>query len=119
MVCKSIGITVGVPYVGAMLGAMRLVGLLAQNRIKAGWNTDKPQNGTITPGLFNYVPALLANGQFLVVPTTAGNHHAIILFGFQRSLAMFKTLQVILFGKKKLSAHFQGFAGWLTKNLRL
>ena len=51
---KTIGIYGWVPYVGAMLGAW-FGGLLAQNRIKAGWNVDKTRKTGNHPWMFDYV----------------------------------------------------------------
>jgi len=50
---KTIGIYGWVPYVGAMLGAW-FGGLLAQNRIKAGWDVNKTRNG-----LYDHVSIIL------------------------------------------------------------
>ena len=55
----EIGIYGWVPYVGAMLGAW-FGGLLAQNRISAGWSTDKTRKLVITLGCLIMLPALLA-----------------------------------------------------------
>jgi ACS family hexuronate transporter-like MFS transporter len=52
---KAIGIYGWVPYVGAMFGAW-FGGLLAQNRIKAGWNVDKTRKLTITLGCLIMLP---------------------------------------------------------------
>ena len=46
---KTIAIYGWVPYVGAMLGAW-FGGLLAQNRIKSGWNVNKTRKWVITLG---------------------------------------------------------------------
>ena len=56
---KAIGIYGWVPYVGAMLGAW-FGGLLAQNRIKAGWNVNRTRKMVITLGCVIILPALLA-----------------------------------------------------------
>ena len=56
---KSIGIYGWVPYVGAMVGAW-FGGLLAQNRLSAGWTVDKTRKLTITLGCAVMLPALLA-----------------------------------------------------------
>ncbi|NNK97828.1 MAG: MFS transporter, partial [Xanthomonadales bacterium] len=56
---KSIGLYGWVPYVGAMFGAW-FGGLLAQNRMKAGWNVNKTRKLTISLGCLIMLPALLA-----------------------------------------------------------
>ena len=56
---KSIGIYGWVPYVGAMIGAW-FGGLLAQNRMKAGWNVSKTRKFVIVLGCLIMLPALLA-----------------------------------------------------------
>ena len=56
---KAIGIYGWVPYVGAMLGAW-FGGLLAQNRLKSGWNINKTRKIVITLGCIIMLPALLA-----------------------------------------------------------
>ena len=49
----------GYLMLGAMLGAW-FGGLLAQNRIKAGWNVNKTRKMVITLGCLIMLPALLA-----------------------------------------------------------
>lgn len=56
---KSLAIYGWVPYVGAMFGAW-FGGLLAQNRLKAGWNVNKTRKLVITLGCLIMLPALLA-----------------------------------------------------------
>ena len=56
---KTIGLYGWVPYVGAMLGAW-FGGLLAQNRIKAGWTVDRTRKLIITLGCLIMLPSLLA-----------------------------------------------------------
>ena len=90
---KSIGIYGWVPYVGAMFGAW-FGGLLAQNRLKAGWNTDKMAN----PG----------------GPTTAVLIMAVILFGFQTAIGNVQTLPSDLLGKKAVGT-LSGFSGMAAK----
>jgi ACS family hexuronate transporter-like MFS transporter len=109
---QSIGIYGWVPYVGAMLGAW-FGGLLAQNRIKAGWNTDKTRKLTITLGCLIMLPALLAMAS-PGGPTTAVIIMAIILFGFQTVIGNVQTLPSDLFGKKAVGT-LSGFAGMAAK----
>ena len=112
---KSIGIYGWVPYVGAMFGAW-FGGLLAQNRIKAGWNTDKTRKLTITLGCLIMLPALLAMAN-PGGPTTAVLIMAVILFGFQTAIGNVQTLPSDLFGKKAVGT-LAGFRGW-QQNLAL
>jgi ACS family hexuronate transporter-like MFS transporter len=109
---QSIGIYGWVPYVGAMLGAW-FGGLLAQNRIKAGWNTDKTRKLIITLGCLIMLPALLAMAN-PGGPTTAVIIMAIILFGFQTVIGNVQTLPSDLFGKKAVGT-LSGFAGMAAK----
>ncbi|AZQ83539.1 MFS transporter [Colwellia sp. Arc7-635] len=109
---KSIGIYGWVPYVGAMFGAW-FGGLLAQNRIKAGWNIDKTRKLTITLGCLIMLPALLA----MANPggaTTAVLIMAVILFGFQTAIGNVQTLPSDLFGKKAVG-RLAGFSGMAAK----
>jgi ACS family hexuronate transporter-like MFS transporter len=109
---KAIGIYGWVPYVGAMFGAW-FGGLLAQNRIKAGWNTDKTRKLTITLGCLIMLPALLAMAN-PGGPTTAVLIMAVILFGFQTAIGNVQTLPSDLFGKKAVGT-LAGFSGMAAK----
>ena len=109
---KSIGIYGWVPYVGAMFGAW-FGGLLAQNRIKAGWNTDKTRKLTITLGCLIMLPALLAMAN-PGGPTIAVIIMAVILFGFQTAIGNVQTLPSDLYGKKAVGT-LSGFAGMAAK----
>ncbi len=109
---KSIGIYGWVPYVGAMFGAW-FGGLLAQNRIKAGWTTDKTRKLTITLGCLIMLPALLAMAN-PGGPTMAVIIMAVILFGFQTAIGNVQTLPSDLFGKKAVGT-LSGFAGMAAK----
>jgi ACS family hexuronate transporter-like MFS transporter len=109
---KSIGIYGWVPYVGAMFGAW-FGGLLAQNRLKAGWNTDKTRKLTITLGCLIMLPALLAMAN-PGGPTTAVIIMAVILFGFQTAIGNVQTLPSDLYGKKAVGT-LSGFAGMAAK----
>ena len=105
---KSIGLYGWVPYVGAMLGAW-FGGLLAQNRIKAGWNTDKTRKLVITLGCVIMLPSLLA----MANPgsaITAVLIMAVILFGFQTAIGNVQTLPSDLLGKKSVGT-LSGFSG--------
>ena len=109
---KSIGIYGWVPYVGAMFGAW-FGGLLAQNRLKAGWNTDKTRKLTITLGCLIMLPALIAMAS-PGGPTTAVIIMAVILFGFQTAIGNVQTLPSDLFGKKAVGT-LAGFSGMAAK----
>ncbi|MGY0391377.1 MFS transporter [Bizionia sp. KMM 8389] len=111
---KSIGLYGWVPYVGAMLGAW-FGGLLAQNRLKAGWNVNKTRKMVITLGCFIMLPALLAMAN-PGGPTTAVIIMAVILFGFQTAIGNVQTLPSDLFSGKTVGtlAGFSGMAAKLT-----
>jgi len=109
---KSIGIYGWVPYVGAMFGAW-FGGLLAQNRLKAGWNVDKTRKLTITLGCLIMLPALLVMAN-PGGPTTAVMIMAVILFGFQTAIGNVQTLPSDLYGKKAVGT-LAGFSGMAAK----
>jgi len=109
---KEIGIYGWVPYVGAMFGAW-FGGLLAQNRIKAGWDVNKTRKWVITLGCVIMFPSF-----FLLMnpgsPTTAVIIMAVILFGFQTSIGNVQTLPSDLFGKNTVGT-LSGAAGMAAK----
>lgn len=109
---KEIGIYGWVPYVGAMIGAW-FGGLLAQNRMKAGWNTNKTRKVVITLGCLIMLPCfwLLTNPGS---PVNAVIIMAVILFGFQTAIGNIQTLPSDLFGKKTVGT-LSGFAGMSAK----
>lgn len=109
---KAIGIYGWVPYVGAMLGAW-FGGLLAQNRIKAGWNTDKTRKLIITLGCLIMLPSLLAMAN-PGEPVTAVLIMAVILFGFQTAIGNVQTLPSDLLGKRSVGT-LSGFSGMAAK----
>lgn len=109
---KSIGIYGWVPYVGAMLGAW-FGGLLAQNRMKAGWNVNKTRKYVITLGCLIMLPALLAMAQ-PGSPVTAVLIMAVILFGFQVAIGNVQTLPSDLFSGKSVGT-LAGYAGMAAK----
>lgn len=108
----EIGIYGWVPYVGAMLGAW-FGGLLAQNRLKAGWNADKTRKLVITLGCLIMLPALIAMSN-PGGPTIAVLIMAVILFGFQTAIGNVQTLPSDLFGKKAVGT-LSGFSGMAAK----
>jgi len=109
---KTIGIYGWVPYVGAMLGAW-FGGLLAQNRIKAGWNVDRTRKLVITLGCVIMLPALLAMSN-PGAPVTAVLLMATILFGFQTAIGNVQTLPSDFFGGKTVGT-LAGLAGMAAK----
>lgn len=109
---KAIGIYGWVPYVGAMIGAF-FGGLLAQNRIKAGWNVNKTRKFVITLGCLIMLPALLALSN-PGTPFAAVLIMAAVLFGFQTAIGNVQTLPSDLYGKKTVGT-LSGFAGTAAK----
>ena len=109
---KSIGIYGWVPYVGAMFGAW-FGGLLAQNRLKAGWNVNKTRKLTITLGCLIMLPALLAMAN-PGAPVVAVLIMAVILFGFQTAIGNVQTLPSDLFSGKTVGT-LAGFSGMAAK----
>ena len=109
---KSIGFYAWVPYVGAMIGAW-FGGLLAQNRIKAGWTVNKTRKFVITLGCLIMLPTLLAMSN-PGGPETAVVLMAVILFGFQTAIGNVQTLPSDLFGGKTVGT-LSGFAGMAAK----
>ena len=109
---KAIGIYGWVPYVGAMLGAW-FGGLLAQNRLKSGWNVNKTRKMVITLGCVIMLPALLALSN-PGSPFAAVLIMAAVLFGFQTAIGNVQTLPSDLFGKKTVGT-LSGFAGTAAK----
>ena len=109
---QAIGIYGWVPYVGAMFGAW-FGGLLAQNRLKAGWDTNKTRKLVITLGCLIMLPALIA----MADPgdaVAAVMIMAVILFGFQTAIGNVQTLPSDLYGKKTVGS-LSGFSGMAAK----
>ncbi len=109
---KTIGIYGWVPYVGAMFGAW-FGGLLAQNRMKAGWTVDATRKLTISLGCVIMLPTLLAMAN-PGSPTTAVLLMAVILFGFQTAIGNIQTLPSDFFGGKTVGT-LAGLAGMAAK----
>jgi MFS transporter, ACS family, hexuronate transporter len=109
---KSIGIYGWVPYVGAMIGAW-FGGLLAQNRLKAGWSVDKTRKMVITLGCLIMLPALFGMSN-PGGPTSAVVIMAVILFGFQTAIGNIQTLPSDFFSGKTVGT-LAGFAGMSAK----
>lgn len=109
---KQVGLYGWVPYVGAMFGAW-FGGLLAQNRLKAGWTVNATRKLTITLGCMLMLPALLAMSN-PGSPTTAVLIMAVILFGFQTAIGNVQTLPSDFFGGKSVGS-LAGFSGMAAK----
>ena len=108
----EIGLYGWVPYVGAMFGAW-FGGLLAQNRMKAGWSVDATRKMTITLGCLIMLPCLLAMSQ-AATPVVAVLIMAAILFGFQTAIGNVQTLPSDFFGGRSVGS-LAGFAGMAAK----
>lgn len=105
---KTIGLYGWVPYVGAMFGAW-FGGLLAQNRIKSGWDVNKTRKWVITIGCLIMFPSffLLMNpGSATMAVIIMG----VILFGFQTAIGNVQTLPSDLFNKNSVGT-LAGIAG--------
>jgi len=109
---KGLAIYGWVPYVGAMLGAW-FGGLLAQNRLGAGWSVNKTRKLVISIGCFIMLPALLllSNPSDEVAAVLI---MATILFGFQTAIGNVQTLPSDLYGGKTVGT-LAGFAGMAAK----
>ncbi|MEL7536600.1 MAG: MFS transporter, partial [Pseudomonadota bacterium] len=101
-----------VPYIGAMFGAW-FGGLLAQNRIKAGWTVNKTRKFVIgLGGLIMLVSLLLTI--VAASPLIAVLLMAAILFGFQTAVGNIQTLPSDFYSGKSV-ASLAGFAGTAAK----
>ena len=101
-----------IPYVGAMFGAW-FGGLLAGNRIKAGWSINKTRKSVIVLGCLIMLPAfflLIKPGGSLAAVLLMG----VILFGFQTSIGSIQTLPSDMLGKDAVGS-LAGFAGMAAK----
>ncbi len=109
---KELAASGWLPFVGAMLGAW-FGGLLAQNRLKAGWDVNKTRKFTITLGCLIMLPALLAMA-VAATPALALALMFIILFGFQTAIGNVQTLPSDFYGGKTVGT-LSGFAGMAAK----
>lgn len=109
---KSIGLYGWVPYVGAMFGAW-FGGLLAQNRLRAGWDIDKTRKMVITLGCLIMLPSLFAMAN-PGAPVNAVLIMAVILFGFQTAIGNVQTLPSDYFNGKTVGT-LSGYAGMAAK----
>lgn len=108
----EIGMYAWVPYVGAMFGAW-FGGLLAQNRIKAGWTVNKTRKSVISLGGLIMLVSLLMTTQ-AATPLVAVLLMAAILFGFQTAVGNIQTLPSDFYNGKSV-ASLAGFAGTAAK----
>ncbi|WP_281847805.1 MFS transporter [Olleya namhaensis] len=109
---KEIAFSAWLPYVGAMIGAWA-GGLIAQNRLTAGWSVDKTRKMVITLGCLIMIPCFF----LLKAPgsaTTAVIIMAVLLFGFQIAIGNIQTLPSDLFGGKIVGT-LSGFSGMAAK----
>ena len=109
---KEIGLYAWVPYVGAMFGAW-FGGLLAQNRIKAGWTVNKTRKFVIGLGGAIMLVSLLMTMK-AASPLFAVLLMAAILFGFQTSVGNIQTLPSDFYSGKSVGS-LAGFAGTAAK----
>ena len=109
---KELAASGWLPFVGAMLGAW-FGGLLAQNRLKAGWSVNKTRKFTITLGCLIMLPTLLALSA-ASTPWLALWLMFTILFGFQTAIGNVQTLPSDLYGKKTVGT-LSGLSGMAAK----
>ena len=88
-------------------------GLLAQNRLGAGWSVNKTRKFTITLGCFMMLPALLAMSN-PGAPVNAVLLMAVILFGFQTAIGNVQTLPADFYGEDSVGT-LAGLAGMAAK----
>ncbi|MDM7957539.1 MFS transporter [Blastomonas sp.] len=108
----EIGLYAWVPYVGAMFGAW-FGGLLAQNRIKAGWSVDRTRKTVIALGGAIMLGSLLLTMN-AATPLVAVLLMAAILFGFQTAIGNIQTLPSDFYSGKSV-ASLAGFSGTAAK----
>lgn len=109
---KEIGLYAWVPYVGAMFGAW-FGGLLAQNRIGAGWTVNKARKFVIGLGGLIMLVSLLMTIK-AATPLFAVLLMAAILFGFQTSVGNIQTLPSDFYSGKSVGT-LAGYAGTAAK----
>lgn len=109
---KEIGLYAWVPYVGAMFGAW-FGGLLAQNRISAGWTVNKVRKFVIGLGGLIMLVSLLMTMK-AATPMIAVLLMAAILFGFQTAVGNIQTLPSDFYSGESVGS-LAGFAGTAAK----
>lgn len=101
-----------VPYIGAMFGAW-FGGLLARNRIKAGWTVNRTRKTVIAlGGLIMLVSLLLTS--VAASPVIAVLLMAVILFGFQTAVGNIQTLPSDFYSGNSVGT-LTGYAGTAAK----
>lgn len=108
----EIGLYAWGPYVGAMFGAW-FGGLLAQNRIRAGWTVNRTRKAVIALGGAIMLVSLLMTIQ-AATPLVAILLMAAILFGFQTAVGNIQTLPSDFYSGKSVGT-LAGFAGTAAK----
>lgn len=108
----DIGLYAWVPYVGAMFGAW-FGGLLARNRLAAGWSVNAARKTAITLGGAIMLVALLLTTQ-ASTPLVAVLLMAAILFGFQTAIGNIQTLPSDFFAGSSVGT-LAGYAGTAAK----
>jgi ACS family hexuronate transporter-like MFS transporter len=108
----EIGRYAWVPYVGAMFGAW-FGGLLAQNRISAGWTVNKTRKFVISLGGLIMLVSLLMTMK-AATPLIAVLLMAAILFGFQTVVGNIQTLPSDLYSGDCVGT-LTGFSGTAAK----
>lgn len=108
----EIGLYAWVPYVGAMFGAW-FGGLLAQNRIRAGWSVNRTRKTVIALGGAMMLASLLMTIQ-ASTPLTAILLMAAILFGFQTAVGNIQTLPSDFYSGRSVGT-LAGIAGTAAK----
>ncbi|SIN82412.1 MFS transporter, ACS family, hexuronate transporter [Parasphingorhabdus marina DSM 22363] len=109
---EEIATYAAVPYIGAMFGAW-FGGLLAQNRIKAGWTVNKTRKSVIALGGLIMLVSLLAT-TVAATPLVAVMLMAVILFGFQTAVGNIQTLPSDFYSGKSVGT-LAGYAGTAAK----
>lgn len=109
---EEIAVYAWIPYVGAMFGAW-FGGLLAQNRIAAGWSVNRTRKGVIALGGAIMLVSLLATTQ-AATPLFAVLLMAVILFGFQTAIGNIQTLPSDFYSGRSVGT-LAGFAGTAAK----
>jgi ACS family hexuronate transporter-like MFS transporter len=108
----DIGLYAWVPYVGAMFGAW-FGGLLAQNRLTAGWSVNRTRKAVITLGGAIMLVALLLTTK-ASNPMVAVLLMAAILFGFQTAIGNIQTLPSDFYAGSSVGS-LAGYAGTAAK----
>jgi ACS family hexuronate transporter-like MFS transporter len=109
---EEIAVYAWIPYVGAMFGAW-FGGLLAGNRLKAGWTVNRTRKSVIGLGGVIMLVSLLATTQ-ASTPLVAVLIMAVILFGFQTAVGNIQTLPSDFYSGKSVGS-LAGFAGTAAK----